>query len=99
IDQHNVKYFGTTNGLLIHNNSIWQFLNTSNSPIPADWFNKGVVDSRNNKVYTLSSFAPYHNYGLIFYNQDSVIVTSVENHSFSINDFYLYQLNLSKNLF
>lgn len=91
IDQHNVKYFGTTNGLLIHNDSIWQLLNIFNSPIPADWFNKGLVDSRNNKVYTLSSFEPYNNYGLIFYNQDSVIVTSAENHSFSINDFYLYQ--------
>lgn len=91
IDQYNIKYFGTTNGLLIYNDSSWQFLDSSNSPIPGNWFTEGIVDSKNNKVFALSSFWPYNNHGLVFYNQDSVIVTSAENYPFDINDFYLSQ--------
>ncbi|MGQ9644707.1 MAG: hypothetical protein ACUVT3_12685, partial [Ignavibacterium sp.] len=91
IDQNNIKYFGTTDGLLMYDDVNWNFLNTSNSPIPANWFTEGIADSRNNKVYTLSSFQPYQNYGLIFYNQDSVIVTSLENHYSVVNGFYLSQ--------
>lgn len=63
----------------------------SQFPSPNDWFTEGIVDSKNSKVYILSSFQPYHNFGLIFYNQDSVIVTSVENYFTAINDFYLSQ--------
>jgi hypothetical protein len=91
IDQNNIKYFGTTNGLLIFDNGNWQFLDSSNSPVPYNWFREGLVDSRNNKVYILSSFQPHQDYGLIFFNQDSVSVTSVESHSIIINDFYLSQ--------
>lgn len=90
-DENNIKYFGTTDGLLIYNDGNWQFLNSSNSPVPNNWFTEGIVDSKNNKVYILSSFQPYHNSGLIFYNHDSVIVSSVENNFTAINDFYLSQ--------
>uniref|UniRef100_A0A832G7R6 T9SS type A sorting domain-containing protein n=1 Tax=Ignavibacterium album TaxID=591197 RepID=A0A832G7R6_9BACT len=91
IDQNNIKYFGTTNGLLIYNDENWQFIDSSNSPVPSNWFKEGLSDSRNNKIYILSSFQPYQNYGLIFYNQDSVIVTSAEHNSLTINNFYLSQ--------
>jgi hypothetical protein len=91
IDKNNIKYFGTTNGLLIYNDGNWQFINSSNSPVPSNWFTEGLSDSRNNKIYILSSFQPYQNYGLIFYNQDSVIVTSAEHNSLTINNFYLFQ--------
>ena len=72
----------------------WQIFNISNSPIPANWFKQGISDSKNNVIYNLSSFyPPYQNYGLIFYNEDSVIVTSLENYPTLINSFYLFQNN------
>lgn len=33
IDENNIKYFGTTDGLLIYNDGNWQFLNSANSPV------------------------------------------------------------------
>ncbi|MEP0861800.1 MAG: T9SS type A sorting domain-containing protein [Ignavibacterium sp.] len=92
IDQNNTKYFGTTNGLLKYDDMSWQIFDTSNSPIPSNWFNKGIIDSKNNIVYVLSSFyPPAQNYGLIFYNQDSVIVTSIENSTHFVNTYYISQ--------
>lgn len=92
IDKNNTKYFGTTNGLLKYDDMSWQIFDTSNSPIPSNWFNKGIIDSKNNLVYVHSSFyPPSQNYGLIFYNEDSVIVTLVENNPPILNNFYLLQ--------
>jgi len=91
IDKKNVKYFGTTEGLLRYDDANWTRIDTSNSPIPANWFRVGYVDSRNNKIFGLSSFTPPRNdYGLIFYNEDSV-VTSVRDNYSVMYDYKLYQ--------
>lgn len=90
IDKNNVKYFGTTDGLLIYNDTTWSLLDTSNSPIPGNWFRKGISDSKNNKIYILESFnQPGQDFGLIFYNQDSVVITSIENEVKSVSSFSL----------
>lgn len=92
IDKSNIKYFGTTDGLLIFNDTTWSLLNTSNSPIPGNWFRKGISDSKNNKIYILESFnQPGQDYGLIFYNQDSVVITSIEDEVKSVSGFSLSQ--------
>jgi ligand-binding sensor domain-containing protein len=94
IDQNNIKYFGTTDGLIKYDGVNWQIFNISNSPIPANWFKQGILDFQNNIIYNLSSFyPPSQNYGLVFYNEDSVIVTSMENNPTLINNFYLFQNN------
>ncbi len=92
IDKNNIKYFGTTDGLLIYNDTTWSLLDTSNSPIPGNWFRKGISDSKNNKIYILESFSqPGQDFGLIFYNQDSVVITSIENEVKSVSSFSLSQ--------
>jgi hypothetical protein len=89
IDKNNIKYFGTSHGLLIYdNNGNWQFLN---SPTPCIYFKNGLVDSKNNKVFYLLTSSSGQGCGLVFYNQDSVRLTSVENNSITINNFYLFQ--------
>ncbi len=80
VAKKNIKYFGTTDGLLKYDDVTWTRMDTSNSPLPANWFRVGSVDAKNNKIFGLSSFTPSRNdYGLIFYNEDSVIVTAVKN--------------------
>ncbi len=90
IDKNGIKYFGTTKGLVIYNDTIWTKIDTSNSPIPAQCFNNGSLDFNNNKIFGIGNCPAYY-YGLIFYNQDSVIVTSVVNNAQSTSDFHLYQ--------
>lgn len=92
IDQNSIKYFGTTDGLIKYDNLNWQIFNISNSPIPANWFKQGISDSQNNIIYHLSSFnPPSQKYGIIFYNEDTVIVSLVGNDSHLISNFYLFQ--------
>jgi hypothetical protein len=92
VDTNNVKWFGTSGGLLRFDGNEWDMLNTSNSPIPSNWFGSGYVDKRNNKIFGLASFPNITNRGLIFYNEDSVTVTSVRNDVFNPpSSFRLYQ--------
>ncbi len=80
IDRKKVKYFGTTDGLLKYDGATWTKYDTSNSPIPVNGFRYGYADSKNNKIFGLYSRHPqtlltiYD--GLIFFNEDSVIITS-----------------------
>lgn len=91
IDKNNVKWFGNFNGLLRYDDINWSILNSSNSPIPANGFGSGFIDERNNKIYGLSEF-PFNHYGLIFYNEDSVVITNInDNYSFEVNNYSLYQ--------
>jgi hypothetical protein len=77
VDNKNIKWFGTDHGLLRFDGTDWYMINTSNSPVPANWFRVGHVDERNNKIFGLSEFS-VGNSGLIFYHEDSVAVTSVD---------------------
>ena len=92
ISKNNTKYFGTTEGLLTFNNSDWNFLNSSNSPIPGNWFNKGLTDSHDNIVYINSHFnSGNEQFNLLFYNPDSVTITSVSTDLLSTIEFNLLQ--------
>ncbi len=79
IDENNVKYFGSTNGLMIlQADGEWTKLEFTADPHPNLWFKNGYVDSKNNKIYALSfNDSAKTNYGLLFYNEDSVVITDV----------------------
>ena len=70
-DRNNIKWFGSRDGFIKSDDQNWSVLDSTNSPIPSSTFGFGTVDTHNNKIFALS------NLGLIFYNEDSVIVTSV----------------------
>ena len=92
VDRKDIKYFGTTDGLLRYDDANWTRIDTLNSPIHGNWFRVGFVDSKNNKVFGLSSFTPPRNdYGIAFYNEDGVVVTSVRDNSNVLYDYKLYQ--------
>ena len=85
VDKNNIKWFGSRDGLIKCNNFNWSVLDSTNSPIPSNSFGVGIIDQFNNKIYGLA------NLGLIFYNEDSVIVSSVEENYHILNNFYLLQ--------
>lgn len=85
VDKNNVKWFGSIYGLISYDGNNWFVLDSSNSPIPANVFHTGTVDRFNNKIFGLS------NKGFVFYNEDSVIVTSVDDQFQLVENFYLYQ--------
>ncbi len=92
IGENNTKYFGTTDGLLTFNYGDWNFLNSSNSPISSNWFNKGLTDSHNNIVYINSQFNSGNDHSsLLFYNPDSVLLTSVSSNLQTSIEFKLLQ--------
>jgi hypothetical protein len=95
IDNKNIKYFGTTHGLLRFDDVTWSIINTSNSPIPGNYFRNGFVDYNNNKIFAISnrSTLPYSDLGLLFYNEDSlqIIISGVEEYDAAPNTYYLHQ--------
>jgi hypothetical protein len=93
-DSLNRKFFGSDVGLIMYNDTTWTIFNSSNSPIPAGSFTRGIVDSKNNKIYGISYFSPpfrAHN-GLIFYNENRVVLSSFEEpNSNPPSEFKLFQ--------
>jgi hypothetical protein len=88
VDKYNIKFFATTDGLIRYDDTNWTKLDTTNSPTPSNYFKVGYVDSRNNKIFGLANFSPRKENGLIFYNEDSVVVTSLKDNAI----IYSYQL-------
>jgi len=80
VDSLNMKFFGSDIGLIMHNDTTWTILNSSNSPIPEGSFTRGIVDLKNNKIYGLSYSSPslQAHYGLIFYNENGMVLSSIE---------------------
>jgi len=80
--------------LLKFDDNIWTLFSSYNSPIPYNIFTVGTTDKHNNKIYGLRANRPPHPTGyagLIFFNEDSVVVTSVNDNIFEINSYKLYQ--------
>ena len=92
VDQNDTKFFGTPDGLIILKSDNWSRIDSLNSPVPGNLFENGYVDSKNNKLYFVSTF-PRHNksYGLLFYNEEGVVITSVEEKQSSLNSYHLAQ--------
>jgi len=80
IDRNDSKFVGSAIGLFKFDNNTWTLFSTDNSPIPYNIFTTGMIDSKNNKIFGLRAPAshPTGYAGLIFYNEDSVVVTSVK---------------------
>ncbi len=93
-DSLNRKFFGSDIGLIMYNDTTWTIFNTSNSPIPAGSFTRGIIDSKNNKIYGISFFSPSFRaeHGLIFYNENGVVLSSIkESDSNPPSEFKLFQ--------
>jgi hypothetical protein len=94
VDSNNHKFIGSAIGLLKFDDNIWTLFSSYNSPIPYNIFTVGTTDKHNNKIYGLRANRPPHPTGyagLIFFNEDSVVVTSVNDNIFEINSYKLYQ--------
>ncbi|MCX7611024.1 MAG: T9SS type A sorting domain-containing protein [Ignavibacterium sp.] len=92
IDKKDFKYIGTNKGLIIFDNINWTKFDTSNSPVPGNLFEKGFVDSKNNKLFSISiSGTPKTYYGFVFYNEDSLTVISNISENFLPVKFSLFQ--------
>jgi hypothetical protein len=93
IDKNSIKYFGTDKGLLKYDGISWNFLDSTNSPLPAAAFMKGYVDRHNNKIFSV--YTPYvhpRKYTLSFYNENGVVITSVNDpESIGLSQFTLNQ--------
>ncbi|MBM4176670.1 MAG: T9SS type A sorting domain-containing protein [Ignavibacteria bacterium] len=93
-DSLNRKFFGSDIGLIMYNDTTWTIFNSSNSPIPAGSFTRGINDSKNNKIYGISNFSPSFraDHGLIFYNENGVVLSSIEEpNSNPPSEFKLFQ--------
>ncbi|MFN3693466.1 MAG: T9SS type A sorting domain-containing protein [Ignavibacterium sp.] len=93
IDRNNNKFIGSAIGLFKFDNNNWTLFSTDNSPVPFNIFTAGITDSKNNKVYGLRAPLPHPTgyAGLIFFNEDSVVITSVDDKIYGLNDFELHQ--------
>ncbi|WP_244405194.1 T9SS type A sorting domain-containing protein [Ignavibacterium album] len=94
IDRNNNKFIGSAIGLFKFDDNFWTLFSTENSPIPFNIFTTGITDSKNNKIYGLrapTNFHPTGYVGLIFFNEDSVVITSVEENISQLNNYELNQ--------
>ena len=79
-DNYDNTYIGTDKGLLFRINDQWNWFDTSSVPgLPANGFWRGSVDDKNNIIYSLRDMSISSGYrGVVFYNKDSVVVTSLK---------------------
>ncbi len=93
IDRNNNKFIGSAIGLFKFDDYSWTLFSSDNSPIPFNIFTVGITDSRNNKIYGLRAPSPHPTgyAGLVFFNEDSVVITSVDDNIVELKDFKLYQ--------
>ncbi len=79
-DSYDQPYIGTDKGLLYRINDQWKWIDTSTVPgLPANGFWRGSADKKNNIIYALRNLSVTSggNHGVVFYNGDSVMVTSL----------------------
>lgn len=94
IDSNNIKWFTDwKNGLIRYNDTSFVLFNQTNSPIRKS--NCIIVDRFNNKVFTAelneqSSTGEYL-WGVVFYNENGVVLTSVKDRPPQPSQFYLFQ--------
>ncbi|MEJ5304873.1 MAG: T9SS type A sorting domain-containing protein [Ignavibacteria bacterium] len=94
IDKNNIKWFTDfRNGLIRYDDTTFYLFNQENSPISNSW--AIIVDKFNNKVFSaeLNEQLPDGTYlrGIVFYNENGVVLSSADNDSPKPFDFYLAQ--------
>lgn len=103
-DTINHPYIGTDKGLLYRVDDQWKWIDTTLVPgLPANGFWRGNIDKKNNIIYALRdmSVPSGGNHGVVFYNSDSVVVTSLGgietpgNNGFSLEQNYPNPFNPS----
>jgi ligand-binding sensor domain-containing protein len=80
VDKNNKKWFGTTNGLLSYDDSVWNIYANHNSPLPVNWIGSLTTDNYNNKIVSLwhldTQLGSFKGYGLAFFNEVRVLLSS-----------------------
>lgn len=90
VDKKNNLFVGTTNGLFMNSNNNWVFFDSTDFNIRGNYFTSGYIDKNNNKVFCIGNFLQ-NKHGLLFFNEDGVNFTVVEENEFTNSDFTLYQ--------
>ncbi|HPN36851.1 MAG TPA: T9SS type A sorting domain-containing protein [Melioribacteraceae bacterium] len=90
-DKQNNIYVGTSNGLFMYNQIQWSVFDSTNFNIPGNYFVNGFVDSNNNKIFGIENFGTHKAFGLLFYNEDGVQISTITETSQNITDYYLSQ--------
>jgi hypothetical protein len=90
IDKKNNLYVGTTNGLFMNSNNRWTVFDSTDFNIGGNYFSSGFVDKNNNKVFCVGNFLQ-NKKGLLFFNEDGVNFTGVDENGLTKLDFTLSQ--------
>ena len=80
IDKFGNPFIGTDKGLLYKESMQWKWIDSADVPgLPANGFWRGSTDNKNNIIYSLRNMNATSGgyYGTVFYNSDSVVVTSL----------------------
>lgn len=79
VDSNNIVWLTSKQGLIKFDGNLWTLYDSSNSPIPANWFGIVKIDRSNNKIMSLRNVELVSKYyGLFFYNENGVVLTSIE---------------------
>lgn len=88
VDKNNIKWATTRDGLLRYNDTTWFQFSQNNSPIKSAAVI--ITDKYNNKVFS-ATLAGSERPALVFYNENGVVLTSVNEHNYLPAKFVLYQ--------
>jgi ligand-binding sensor domain-containing protein len=88
VDKNNIKWATIRDGLLRYNDTTWFLFSQANSPIKS----AGVIitNKYNNKVFA-ATLAGSGRSALVFYNENGVVLTSVNEKNYLPAKFILYQ--------
>lgn len=88
VDKNNVKWTTTRDGLLRYNDTTWFLFSKNNSPIQSA--GAIICDKFNNKIFS-GTLAGSERKALVFYNENGVVLTSVNEHNYLPAKFVLHQ--------
>lgn len=89
IDSLNRKWFATTSGIAIYNDSEWSFITPENSPLPSKYIHTMIIDNYQNIWFGLGQTPPK---GIAVYNENGIPnITSVNDETLKPVSFKLYQ--------